>query len=135
MYVYPRADGTCPICNEEADSKIPAQKRAAIRNDVRNTVWLTAFISMLPAGILAILRLSSGPSRWDYRAFGIILVSLGLGFIFTFAGILCGYGKNVGRKLAFLFAIPLLFVFPIGTVAGLYLLRKLTRAEVVTEFE
>lgn len=66
---------------------------------------------------------------------GLIGYSLGIALLALVAGMLCARGRSIGRMLAFIPALLLLFNFPLGTLFAIGALIKLNKREFVRSLQ
>lgn len=128
MTVLPKPDGLCPICNRNVFGNFTPEKGTAYyRKDLRNVMFLMAFVAFLPS-LMLLFMIFSGESAWiswDAVTFWILGFSLSISALGFVSAILCGAGKRLGLSIAYIPAILLLICFPIGTIIGVFILKKL----------
>ncbi len=118
-------------------SKPVVKDREYYLNDARNMVWGCAFLYILPFAVMGILHLFGAydMSGMDGVAIGIISFLATLSSVTFWAGWLCGKGKKLGRILGYVFVVPMLPQFPIGTAFSVGAIMKLSKVDFIKELE
>ena len=128
MTVLPKPDGLCPICHRNVFGNFTPEKGTAYyRKDLRNVMFLMGFVAFLPSLMLLFMILSGEIAwiSWDAITFAILGFSLSISALSFVSALLCGAGKRLGRSIAYIPTILFLIQFPIGTMIGVFVLRKL----------
>ena len=135
MNVVASADRICPSCGlnvDERSTSLPTADERVLshRNVLRNAVWVMTIFCSLPAAVIAcFLLVDLGGGDANVKVDAITLCVFGYFFLLSGLCIACSVmismGMRAGRAFAYIPACLILLNFPIGTLIGVYVLRKL----------